>query len=364
MTKKIYISLIFIILIHNIGKPQNNRLFFDFSSGGGKLLPHPKMQNLAGAVTFFNARVGLKTLGQKEWQRIYHYPQLGIGVSQNYLTTRSLGNPTAIYSFLNLPLLTMSPITINMGMHCGVSWGFNPYKEQYPQDVVIGSKLAVYSSLSLNSSFPISRQFEILLALEAYHLSNGNTNKPNKGINMIGAEAGVRYILSNSSAVPNNDRITLVEKSWSVILFGAWSRMRESTSYTSKSTVGSLSAGLYQTLNQKSRLSAGVDLFYDEGDLVQLQKVNQLKNVLAAGLFGGHELTIDKLSIVTQLGVYIRNPCSTDPLYYERVGLRYMISRRFIPSFTIKVHGVDVDFAEFGMGFVLWNSINRKINKS
>ncbi len=322
------------------------------------------MQNLAGAVTFFNARVGLKTLGQKEWQRCYHYPQLGIGISRNYLTTRSLGNPTAIYSFLNLPLLTQFPIIINTGMHLGITWGFNPYKEQYPQDVVIGSKLAVYSSLSLNTSIPITRQFEILLALEAYHLSNGNTNKPNKGINMIGAEAGVRYTLSHLTANPNYDRITPIEKSWSLIIFGAWSRMRESTSYASKSTVGSLSAGLYHTLNQKSRLSGGVDMFYDEGDLYQLQKENQLTNVLAAGLFCGHELTIDKLSIVTQLGIYIRNPCPTDPLFYERIGLRYMISKRFIPSFTIKVHGVDVDFAEFGMGFVLWNSLNRKIIKA
>lgn len=356
MAKLYSILLVFTLLIHNNGKAQQNKLFFDFTSGGGRLFPNPKMKNLAGPVTFFNAMLGLKTLGQKEWQRVYNYPQIGIGLSHNYLTTKSLGNPTAIYSFMNLPLYTKSEFKLNLGMHLGLAWGFNPYREQYPEDVVIGSKLAVYSTLNFNSSFRISKRFELLVAAEAYHLSNGNTNKPNKGINMLGAETGLRYMLSNSAIAPNTDPVTPKQKNSSVILFGSWGWMKESSTYTSQCSVGSLSAGYYHTINHKSRLSAGADLFYDEGDLYISQKDNQLKNVLAAGLFGGHELTFDKLSIVTQLGIYIWNPYAGDPFYYERLGLRYIIANRIIPSITVKVHGINVDFVEWGCGFILWKT--------
>jgi hypothetical protein len=356
MKKQYSIVLIFMLLITFSGRPQNNKLFFDFSGGKGVLLPHPRMKNLGGPVTFINARLGFQTMGAKEWQRVYHYPQIGIGLSHNYLTTKSLGNPNAIYSFIYLPLLRQSKIALNLGMHLGLAWGYNPYKELYPTEIVIGSRLAFYTSFNLHSSFPISERFELLLAAEAYHISNGNTNKPNKGINMIGAEAGVRYRLLNSTAEKNFDPVAPAEKNLSVILFGSLGWMRESTAYPERVLVGSLNAGIYRTINHKSRISAGLDLFYDEGNLHEIQKDNQLRNVLASGVFGGHELTFNKLAIVTQAGIYLHNPVPSDPFYYTRLGLRYSIGRRIMPSVTMKAHGLAVDFIEWGIGFVLWNS--------
>jgi hypothetical protein len=97
-------------------------------------------------------------------------------------------------------------------------------------------------------------------------------------------------------------------------------------------------------------------LFYDEGDLYSMHKDNQLTNVLAAGICGGHELTISNLAIVTQLGIYLRDPCPSDPFYYTRFGLRYTIADRIIPSISMKAHGLAVDFLEWGVGFVLWRS--------
>jgi hypothetical protein len=362
MTRKQYIFLIFCLLIQFSGKAQSDQLFFDFTSGGGTLIPHPKMKNLGGPVTFFNARLGLKTWGKKEWQRVYNYPEIGLGVSHNYLTTKSLGNPTAVYSFMNLPLITGTILKLNLGMHLGLTWGFNPYREQYPQDEVIGSKLAAYTSLNLNSSFQIVHRLELLVAAEMYHLSNGNTNKPNKGINMLGAEAGVRYMISNTDVVRNSDPVIPAHRNSSFMVFGTWGTMRESTSYAGRVTVGSLSAGIYRTINHKSRLCAGVDLLYDEGNLNEIQKENRLKNVLAAGVFGGHELTFDKLSMVTQVGIYLHNPVASDPLYYTRLGLRYAVTKRIIPSVTMKAHGISVDFLEWGCGFVLWDFENRKVH--
>ena len=121
--------MILCLLITSSSIAQDKNIFFDISSGVGRLYPNAYLRNLAGQVTFFNARVGLKTLGEKEWQRIYNYPLLGIGISHNYLTTRSLGNPTAVYSFLILPLLGRSELKLNLGMNLGVAWGKdNPYR--------------------------------------------------------------------------------------------------------------------------------------------------------------------------------------------------------------------------------------------
>jgi len=313
------------------------------------------MKPFAGSVAFFNARLGLITLGQKEWQRVYNYPEIGIGLSHNYLTSRSLGNPTAVYSFMNLPLLPQTKLKLNLGMHLGLAWGFNPYSEQNQENIAIGSKCAAYGSLNLNSSLRVGHNFEILLSVGGYHYSNGNTNKPNKGINLLGTETGLRYTLPKSDTELNTEPIGPLEKCSSIMAFGAWGWKKEAT-HSPQYPVGSFSLGYYRTMSHKSRLSAGVDLFYDEGVLYFTQKENQLKNVLAAGIFGGHELYFNQLSIVTQLGIYLRNPNPNDPFYYERLGVRYTIAKRIIPSISLKAHQFKVDFVEWGLGFVLWKT--------
>lgn len=356
MAKRYSIFLIFILLIYTNSKAQSYNLFFDFTGGGGRLMPHyPAMKSLGGSVAFLNARLGLKTLGQKEWQRVYNYPETGIGLSHNYLTTYILGNPTALYSFLNLPLVTLTKFRLNLGTHLGLAWGFNPFSEQNPENIAIGSKCTAYASLNINTSFSIGHHLEILFSAGGYHYSNGNINKPNKGLNLLGAETGLRYILTKSATELNTELISPIEKSASVMVFGAWGRKKEAT-YSSQYPAGSFSAGYYRTLSHKSRLSAGVDLFYDQGALYYTQKENLLKNVLAAGIFAGHELTFSQLSIVTQVGIYIRNPHPYDPFYYERLGIRYIIAKRIVPSLTLKAHQFKVDFVEWGLGFILWRS--------
>lgn len=346
--------------MHFNGKAQQDNLFFDFTGGAGRLIPHPGLKNFTGSVAFFNARFGIQTWGKKEWQRIYKYPQFGIGLSHNYLNKSFLGNPTALYSFLNLPLTPDSKIKLNLGIYLGLAWGIHPFSEQDPRNVALGSKCAAYASLNLNTTFKISQNIELLLYTGGYHYSNGNTTRPNKGLNMFGAETGLRYTLQESVATRNTGPIQPKGPVSSILLFGAWGWKKEAT-YSPSYRVGSLSAGYYRNINSKSRLSVGLDLFYDEGVLYYTQKANQLNNVVAAGVFGGHEMTFDQFSIVTQVGIYLLNPNPNDLFYYERLGLRYVISKRIIPSLSLKAHKFKADFVEWGVGFILWSSKHRPI---
>lgn len=356
MTKPCFLLLIFIQLASFSSNAQQNNLFFDLTGGGGRLYPHhPEMRLFAGPVSFFNARMGLKTRGQKEWQRIYNYPEIGIGLSHNYLTNTALGNPTAAYSFINLPLSANSIFKLNLGVHLGFAWGFNPYNEQDKINIAIGSYCTAYGSVNLNTSFKISQNFDILLSAGGYHYSNGNMKKPNKGINMLGAETGLRYSFTQSDTELNTEPVDPIVKSSSIMVFASGSVKDEAT-YFRHYSVGTFSTGFYHSITHKSRLSTGIDLFYDEGTLYITQKENLLKNKLALGLFGGHELTFNQLSIVTQLGIYLRNPSPKDPFYYERLGVRYIIGKRIIPSVTLKAHEFKVDFVEWGLGFVIWKS--------
>jgi len=320
------------------------------------LIPHyESMKNIAGSVSFLNAQFGLKTSGKKEWQRIYNYPEIGIGLSHTYLTKRFLGNPTAIYSFMNIPLNPDSKLKLNLGMYLGFAWGFKPTSDLNLDNVVIGSKCSAYGAINLNTSFKISPDFEILLSGGGYHYSNGNTRRPNKGINMLGAEAGIRYYLPGSNSEINIDEVTPIHRSSSVMTFGSLGWKKEAT-HTPVYRVGSWSTGYYRTMSHKTRWGAGIDIFYDEDVLYYTQREKRLQDVIAAGIFAGHELTFNHLSIVTQVGIYLRNPNPNDPFHYERLGFRYIIAKRIVPSLSLKSHAFKVDFIEWGLGYVLWKS--------
>jgi hypothetical protein len=354
MAKQFSFFLIFTLLVHFSSYAQDNNFFFDITGGSGRLVPHhTELKPFAGPVAFFNAKLGLKTMGQKEWQRVYNYPEIGVGLSHNYLTSKSLGDPTAFYAFINLPLSSGSKLKLDLGMNFGLAWGINPYSEQNIQNIAIGSKCAAYVSMNLNTSFQIFDNLDLLLSAGGYHYSNGNTSKPNKGLNLLGAETGLRYSFARTAKKINTRPVKPLKKSSSIMAFGSWGTKKEAT-YSPRYSAGTLSVGYYQTFSHKSRFSAGFDLFYDESVLYFTQKETTLKNTLAAGIFGGHELTFANLSIVTQIGVYLRNPNPNDPFYYERLGLRYIIAKRIIPSMTIRAHELKVDFVELGMGFVLW----------
>ena len=350
--------LIFIMFLLNPSecRAQKSNYFFDFTAGGGRLISHhPLLDPLEGRVSFFNARWGIKTTGEKEWQRIFNYPTIGLGISHNKLTQSYLGNPTAAYSFMYLPFFEIAKIKFNLGIHLGLAYGFHPYSDQNPLNVAIGSKCSAYASLNLNTTIKMTSNIDLFLCAGGYHYSNGNTSKPNKGLNQLGTEAGLRYRLTVPAIQINTNPVKPPEKKGSIMIFGAYGWKKEATT-SSFYNAGSLSTGYYHTINNKSRLSAGADLFYDEGVLYYSLEENKLKNVIASGLFIGHELTLNKFSIASQIGIYLTNPHPADPFYYERLGIRYIISKRVIPSLTLKAHEFKIDFVEWGIGFILWKS--------
>jgi hypothetical protein len=68
------------------------------------------------------------------------------------------------------------------------------------------------------------------------------------------------------------------------------------------------------------------------------------------GVFVGHELHLNKLGIVTQLGYYAYYPYEFEGRVYIRAGLNYYFHKNIFCSVTLKSHGAKVEAVEFGLG--------------
>ena len=70
------------------------------------------------------------------------------------------------------------------------------------------------------------------------------------------------------------------------------------------------------------------------------------------GLFVGHELFINKLSIETQLGYYVYKPFDYEIDVYQRIGAKYYLYKKLYRSW-IKTHGGRAEAIEATIGLRL-----------
>ena len=71
------------------------------------------------------------------------------------------------------------------------------------------------------------------------------------------------------------------------------------------------------------------------------------------GVFLGHELFINKLSLVTQLGYYAYYPFDFEGRVYNRIGLKRYFGDKVFGAVTLKSHAAAAEAVEFGIGIRL-----------
>ena len=72
------------------------------------------------------------------------------------------------------------------------------------------------------------------------------------------------------------------------------------------------------------------------------------------GVFVGHQLTFNKMSLITQLGYYAYYPYkSYVEQVYNRIGLQREIYKDLWGSVTVRSHGANAEAVEFSIGYRL-----------
>ena len=64
----------------------------------------------------------------------------------------------------------------------------------------------------------------------------------------------------------------------------------------------------------------------------------------------GHELFINRMSLITQVGYYIYYPFDFEGRTYLRIGLKYYFGKKWFGALTLKSHGAKAEAIEFGVG--------------
>ncbi|MBD0400160.1 acyloxyacyl hydrolase [Flammeovirga sp. EKP202] len=326
-------------------------------------------------------RVGWKGYGRKKWHKLFGYPNYGFGLYQAtfFPEANILGSPSAMYGFFNAPFRRYKKWSLMYDLGVGLAYDFFGYDpKDNPDQTAIGSEFNVYFTVSVEGEFKISPRIDGTVGLLFTHFSNGRTRTPNKGVNLYGLNAGIKYNFNTyipkkgSQFVDSkkDPRLAYIDHTfgefkpfWEYYTFvaGGWSTspydIQDRELYYG---VGTIAFDVARHYSYKGKYGIGIDVFHD-GSLVeeyQSQYPNGVPNskLWYAGIHFSHELLIHRITLVTQVGIPFTNVEGRGG-WYARVGGRYDFSRKFFAHLALKTPGGFIaDFVEWGVGFRMYSN--------
>ncbi len=384
------IIFVFAVLAATSFYAQSSKGFFGnkylrFGYQAGKVLPTHKFfegENASGQpIDYFQSfrlEFGTQTDGNSEWHHVFNFPSYGIGLyAANFFDDKELGTPSAVYAYFDWPFKRYTKSALSAEFGFGLAYDWQPFEpEDNPYNLVIGMGRSVYIDVGLKYTYQISEHFDLSGEISFSHFSNGSTQQPNAGVNLMAPRINLSYNFGGHPVLPARKVLPEYTADNKELTF--------SFTYGSKSEVFTVedyptSGGMYDSLRRadhnvfafiatynkqfyyNSKYGIGAEVEYDpslgvvykyiDGAVVKID--SETKDKIRAGIFAQYVLVIHKLEGLVGVGYYIfgRNPGSL-PKLYQRLGARYYIFKDFALGVNLRFYDFSkADNMEFNFAY-------------
>lgn len=331
----------------------------------GTILEHnPNISHLitdhpSGVILSYNR----KTYGFQPWESRYNYPDWGFSLIYQDMKNEVLGENYSAYAHYNFYLLKRE-VVFRIGQ--GIAYTTHPYeKHTNYSNSAYGSDFMSSTYVMLNyKKERLIKGLGFQAGISLIHYSNANVKAPNNSTNTFAFNVGVNYLL-DAKKVPDFLPSTEEKKFTERIRYNLAFR----TGINESDIVGMGQFPFYnfsfyadKRISRKSAFQAGTDLFlanflkeliYYQSVAYPERNVDPNTDYKRLGLFLGHELFINKMSVVTQLGYYVYYPYDFEGRVYNRIGLKRYFGNKIFGAVTLKAHGAKAEAVEFGVGIRL-----------
>ncbi|MEM5565944.1 acyloxyacyl hydrolase [Psychroserpens sp. AS72] len=359
-------SLFYLFCVTAFAQEEEPNLFtIDADFFYGTVLEHnPDISHLitdhpSGLILSYNR----KTYGFKDWESRFNYPDWGFSFVYQDMKNSYLGENYSLYAHYNFYFLKRN---LNFRIGQGIAYTTNPYdKNTNFRNNAYGSDLMSTTFLMFNyKKENIFKGIGLQAGISVIHYSNANFRAPNTSTNTLAFNVGANYLFNYENEpdyIPNSEEKKYKEPiKYNFVL-------RAGVNESDVIDVGQypffiISAYADKRLNRKSAIQVGTDIFFSKflEELIHFYSVaypefdikgdEDWKRV---GVFVGHELFINKMSFVSQLGYYVYYPYDFEGRIYNRIGLKRYFGDKMFGAITLKSHGAKAEAVEFGIGIRL-----------
>ncbi|NAY92334.1 acyloxyacyl hydrolase [Muricauda sp. JGD-17] len=304
-----------------------------------------------------------KRYGNEPWEAEYGYPDTGFSFVYQDMNNATLGKHFGLYGHYNFYFFKRN---LQFRIAQGISYNTNPYdKDKNFRNNAYGSNLLASTILLLNyHKENLIDGLGMKAGISLIHYSNANFKAPNTSTNTIAFNFGFTYDLDEGKTYGYVEPKPMEKVSEPIRYnFALRGGINESDVVNSgQYGFWLVSAYADKRLGRKSAIQLGTDVFFSNflKELIRFQSIAFPENEVApdtdfkrVGLFLGHELFINKISAIAQLGYYVYYPFDFEGRVYNRIGLKRYFGDKMYGAITLKSHGAKAEAVEFGVGIRL-----------
>lgn len=308
-----------------------------------------------------NYKIGWQQRNKEDpYFELYNNPIYGIGFYSSTFNNDIIGNPYALYGFVQTPIAPRehSRWSYDYRIGLGLSGNFYPFDEEdNPFNLVIGSKNNVFIDLGIRAQYAFHPKWRAGVGLAFHHFSNGALALPNSGVNLVPLTISVNYqpnpmpVLPRKADIPPYSRRILFHINYGA---GVKQLSKDNDHRYFKST---LSAYASRHVSHKWRVGGGLDLFYSSSgndNEIAGDKSGDLGSKLSGGpsFYLAHVLN-QRLVLNGNVGYYVHNQVFNGEInkFFLRAGARYYVYENINAGVSIKAHMGKADFIEWTVGY-------------
>ncbi len=371
------IKLIVFFIILSVSVYAQNPVFVNVQYLTGKVMPHREGMDILknGFVKGFELEVGKQMADNKNWQVVYNYPMVGVGLHYDYLNNPEiLGTAIGLYGFVELPVFRTSQFELMYRLTSGLTYVSKRYDEKKNQEnTAISTRVSYLFHTGFRARYWVNTKNALGVGFGLTHYSNGGTSIPNRGLNQWNATVGLTHYFTGEYNDFSDVRRPI---DWNpyheIYLLGNYGwvsipKNRPENAGTNQTfPTASLSLGYNYRYAAQRKLGFSLDAFYNEsfnwtywdGFINYHFTWTQLTRL---GLGVNHEFVFNRLSIFLGGGVYLKPykalggtlSLKANEWFYERLGFRYYPIDNMFLNVSVKAYGFKAETIELGVGFSL-----------
>jgi len=297
------------------------------------------------------------TYGNREWQSMYNYPDIGISLVYIDYNNDQLGKSIGALLYNDFYLTShRNKNYLKWKIGGGLGYHSNHYDiDENPKNNILSTDFSYSLQTRLEYGFNI-KEWTITSAISLTHFSNAAIKKPNKGVNVISLNLGALRNTSNYTLerIPLDPNFQFDRKvHFNMHIAGGFT----STILVKDKKFLSMNVSMYmdKRVSRRSILNGGLDFFANYAFKEQIRYDQNLDgpppDFKRIGIMAGYELYMGRTAILIQMGYYIYSPYEFDSRVYQRYGFKYHITDHLFASIYLKALWANAEMAEWAIGF-------------
>jgi hypothetical protein len=306
-----------------LAQNQNNSVLDNLAVGinyhQGYIVPNYPGVPKSKLPFYIELRASKQTIGAKPWQQLYKFPRVGFSVFYCELGNRKeLGQSLGLVPNMTFNLQKTEKYHKGLTIGAGMAFFNKPYDTiDNPNNIYIGSKATAMVFADLYWQWKLTSFTSFNTGLFVSHCSNGHTQIPNVGINLMAIHAGVVFHGKGYYKKPEGKTLELPAKQLRYNLsFGIGSHQYAETTKpvnTSNYAIYLADISISKRFGKIHNVHTGIGTKYYNSYYTHMQWVkkdipDRTKNAVVLTWFLADELRLNHFSLLAQGGINFYNP--------------------------------------------------------